>query len=123
MVLWDHHAGTGTWACSLFEVSPNQSPPHDDSKRSAPIRSRKGATPIFEGFVNHITSDLPLLQAMRELVAQCLQKDPAKRPSASALLESKFFKVRLHQISKNVSLIVEHTGYQVLGVPSAGKSA
>jgi hypothetical protein len=29
---------------------------------------------------------------MREVVAQCLQKDPARRPSARALLEHRFIK-------------------------------
>lgn len=30
-------------------------------------------------------------RAMRELVARCLQKDPAKRPSAAQLLQHRFF--------------------------------
>ncbi|KDD76752.1 protein kinase, partial [Helicosporidium sp. ATCC 50920] len=34
----------------------------------------------------------PYSKAMRELVAKCLVKDPARRPSASSLLEHKFFK-------------------------------
>lgn len=31
-------------------------------------------------------------QAMRDIVAKCLVKDPSKRPSAAHLLEHKFFK-------------------------------
>lgn len=32
------------------------------------------------------------IQAMRDIVAKCLTKDPTKRPSAAQLLEHKFFK-------------------------------
>ena len=32
------------------------------------------------------------MQAMRDIVAKCLVKDPTKRPSAAQLLEHKFFK-------------------------------
>ncbi len=34
------------------------------------------------------------VQNMREVVSRCLQKDPNKRPTASQLLEHRFFKVR-----------------------------
>ena len=34
-----------------------------------------------------------LVQAMRDIVAKCLVKDPSKRPTASQLLDHKFFKV------------------------------
>ena len=34
-----------------------------------------------------------LMQAMRDIVAKCLVKDPTKRPSATQLLDHKFFKV------------------------------
>ena len=33
-------------------------------------------------------------KAMRDIVAKCLVKDPARRPTAAQLLEHKFFKVR-----------------------------
>lgn len=33
-------------------------------------------------------------QAMRDIVAKCLVKDLAKRPTAAQLLEHKFFKAR-----------------------------
>lgn len=36
---------------------------------------------------------LMCLQAMRDVVTRCLQKDPRNRPTASQLLEHKFFKV------------------------------
>lgn len=35
------------------------------------------------------------LQALRDMVAQCLNKDPEARPTAADLLKHKFFKVRL----------------------------
>ena len=35
-------------------------------------------------------------QAMRDIVAKCLMKDPSRRPTAAQLLEHKFFKVRCH---------------------------
>ena len=42
----------------------------------------------------------PLLavQAMRDIVAKCLMKDPSRRPTAAQLLEHKFFKVRCHGV-------------------------
>ena len=41
------------------------------------------------------------MQAMRDIVAKCLVKDPAKRPTAAQLLEHKFFKVRIHCVYLN----------------------
>ena len=34
-----------------------------------------------------------MMQNMRDIVAKCLVKDPARRPTAAQLLEHKFFKV------------------------------
>ena len=34
------------------------------------------------------------MQALQDLVAQCLQQDPKARPSACKILKHKFFKVR-----------------------------
>ena len=36
------------------------------------------------------------MQELHEIVAQCLQKDPADRPTCTQLLKHKFFKVRTH---------------------------
>ena len=39
------------------------------------------------------------VQAMRDIVAKCLVKDPTKRPSATQLLDHKFFKVGIPTVS------------------------
>ena len=41
------------------------------------------------------------VQAMRDIVAKCLVKDPSKRPTAAQLLDHKFFKVRLMFVPLN----------------------
>ena len=40
------------------------------------------------------TSHAVCVQALQDLVAQCLQTDPKARPSACRILKHKFFKVR-----------------------------
>lgn len=42
------------------------------------------------------TRHYAVLQHMRNVIARCLQKDPALRPSATELLQDKFFKVQSH---------------------------
>ncbi len=50
----------------------------------------------------HVPSVCTYTQAMRDIVAKCLVKDPSKRPTASQLLEHKFFKVWWWWGSKSV---------------------
>lgn len=44
------------------------------------------------------------MQNMRDIVAKCLVKDPARRPTAAQLLEHKFFKVCVLSKLKSFSL-------------------
>ena len=42
---------------------------------------------------------LLVAQAMRDIVAKCLMKDPSRRPTAAQLLDHKFFKVGMPALS------------------------
>lgn len=42
--------------------------------------------------IRHFTDYFPCLQSFKEMIAMCLVKDPAKRPTAEKLLRHSFFK-------------------------------
>ena len=44
-----------------------------------------------------------LMQAMRDIVAKCLVKDPSKRPTAAQLLDHKFFKVDIASMFSSIA--------------------
>jgi serine/threonine-protein kinase OSR1/STK39 len=54
----------------------------------------KGFTCSAAGFllIRHFTDYFPCLQSFKEMIAMCLVKDPAKRPTAEKLLRHSFFK-------------------------------
>ena len=58
-----------------------------------------------------------LMQAMRDIVAKCLVKDPTKRPTASQLLDHKFFKVGCTDALPRGSLLLHHEHRETAQAP------
>lgn len=55
---------------------------------------------------------------MQQLVAQCLVKDPTKRPTAARLLENRFFKVSKSHVPLTVPcVLVDHLTGQLMAQP------
>jgi len=77
------------------------------ARRGCPVRGRR-ALPAHGGLCSPVPSGgrggagldghrprgAGRAQAMRDIVAKCLMKDPGRRPTAAQLLEHKFFKAR-----------------------------
>lgn len=66
-----------------------------------------------------------LLQELHDIVKQCLQKDPALRPTTSQLLKHKFFKASTTTSpgAKVACIVLQKSGVPLLGAAIAVKYA
>jgi serine/threonine-protein kinase OSR1/STK39 len=88
---YDYHADIWSFGITLLELAHGHAPFARLPPMKVLLMTLQNPPPTLEDS-NTPDHKKHFSKHMRELVAKCLQKDPTQRPSASQLLEHRFFK-------------------------------